>query len=136
MPSASRYLFTLLVLVSFSACHWRVREERLPDEQAGDERVFQSRRADAQLALESRLSGMEARLSELRSRTAGVPRVREDVTRMLADGSVMASEARNQLEELKAANRDNWDAIRAQTESTIKNLEDSWRDFVQQNKIQ
>jgi hypothetical protein len=128
-------LLLAFVFLSLSSCHWRVREERLPEEQAGDERIFQSRRADTQLALEVRLSGMESRLATLRGRTSGVAQVREDVTRILAEGGVMATEARNQLEELKAANRDQWEPIRAQTEATIKNLEDSWRDFVRQNKI-
>lgn len=104
----------------------RGREERLPDEQAGDAQIFADKRRDVEARLNDKLAGIEARYQRLKINATPGSAVRPEAASALEEGAQAASIARVQLQQLSGSDRNGWEALRAQTEDTIKRAEEIW----------
>ena len=128
-------IFVSFLALSFLTGCVRGREERLPDEQAGDREIFESSRRDVETRLLDKLAGMEARFSALRMKApAAAIAARPELARAVNEGPALLATARTQLSQLRGSTRTDWEVLRKQTEETIANAEAIWQEFQDSNR--
>lgn len=123
-----RVLALFAALFCLNGCV-RDREERLPDDQAGDSQIFADKRRDVEARLNDKLTGLESRYQALRMNATPGAAVRSEVDQALQQGFQAVTTARLQFQELTGSNRNGWDTLRAQTEESIKMADEIWNEF-------